>query len=73
MEVVNQMFRRGGHHCFAPAFIALSSYREPAGFAGATRWKSGEAPSTELCLVEPADALETLYVEARKPLEPGAA
>jgi predicted SAM-dependent methyltransferase len=65
IDVVNQMFRMGGHHRFAWDVVALTASLESIGFR-VERWNPGEASSEGLCLDDPAHAFETLYVEATK-------
>lgn len=67
IKVINQMFRMGGHHRFVWDFETLSRQLRLAGFTCVGRWTSGQSSIPELCLDDPAHALETLYVEAEKP------
>lgn len=66
VEVINQMFRMGGHHRYAWDFETLTQALRRAGFANVTRWAPGQASRAELCLDDPEHAVETLYVEATK-------
>lgn len=67
IDVINQMFRMGGHHLFAWDFSSLSLTLESIGFIGIRRWEPGRASRSEICLDDPSHAFETLYVEASKP------
>jgi predicted SAM-dependent methyltransferase len=67
METINQMFRMGGHHRYAWDFETLAWALSRAGFVNVLQWPAGQASSPELCLDDPAHAIETLYVEAQKP------
>jgi predicted SAM-dependent methyltransferase len=67
LKVINQMFRMGGAHRFAWDFDTLSQELARAGFVQIGQWASGESSRADLCLDDPAHALETLYVEADKP------
>jgi predicted SAM-dependent methyltransferase len=68
IDVINQMFRMGGHHHFAWDYQALASSLTDLGYQDIARFQSGHASIDELCLDDPAHAFETLYVEAVKPL-----
>jgi SAM-dependent methyltransferase len=67
IDVINQVFRMGGHHLFAWDFLALSLSLESVGFIDIKRWEPGKASRSEICLDNPDHAFETLYVEASKP------
>jgi hypothetical protein len=66
IDVINQMFRMGGHHLFKWDFQAISTVLKNIGFHDLTRWNSGASSCPELCLDDPADAFETLYFECCK-------
>lgn len=66
IEVINQMFRMGGHHLYAWDFESLEKSLRRAGFREITPCKSGEASRPELCLDDPKHAFETLYIECAK-------
>jgi predicted SAM-dependent methyltransferase len=66
IEVINQMFRMGGHHLFAWDFQSLSAILTKIGFLNVTRWNALESSRPELCLDDPAHAFETLYFECCK-------
>lgn len=66
MDVINQMFRMGGHHRFAWDYETLARAMTETGFQRVTRWDSGEASVEAICLDDPAHAFETLYVEGNK-------
>jgi predicted SAM-dependent methyltransferase len=66
-EVINQMFRMGGHHRYAWDFDTLSRALAGAGFVNVRQWGAGKASRPDLCLDDPSHAVETLYVEAEKP------
>jgi len=68
LEVINQMFRMGGHHRYAWDFETLAAALQRAGLVGVQRWESQRASRPELCLDDPQHAVETLYVEAEKPV-----
>jgi predicted SAM-dependent methyltransferase len=68
MEAINQMFRMGGHHRYAWDFETLARALTRVGFVSVLQWPAGQASLPELCLDDPAHAIETLYVEAQKPL-----
>lgn len=67
VEVINQMFRMGGHHRYAWDFETMSSVLERTGFVDVCQWPAGKASRSELCLDDPEHASETLYLEAEKP------
>jgi predicted SAM-dependent methyltransferase len=66
IQVVNQMFRMGGHHLFAWDFQLLSCTLQRQGFANVKRFAPGDSSMPDLCLDDPERAFETLYVEATK-------
>ena len=66
IDVINQMFRMGGHHLFAWDFQSLSAALTKIGFHNVTRWRAGASSCPELCLDDPAHAFETLYLECCK-------
>jgi len=66
IDVINQMFRMGGHHLFAWDFQSLSAVLTRIGFRNVTRWSAGASSCPELCLDDPAHAFETLYLECCK-------
>lgn len=67
IDVINQMFRMGGHHLFAWNYQALSASLATTGYQNITRWQSCQASCNEICLDDLVHAFETLYVEAVKP------
>ncbi len=67
IDVINHMFRMGGHHLFAWDYQTLSASLTTIGYQSITRWQSCQASCNEICLDDPAHAFETLYVEAVKP------
>jgi predicted SAM-dependent methyltransferase len=69
IDVINQMFRMGGHHHFAWDYQALALSLVTLGYQDIVRFQPGHASVDELCLDDPAHAFETLYVEAIKPLQ----
>jgi hypothetical protein len=66
IDVINQMFRMGGHHLFAWDLQSLSALLTKIGFHNVTRWNAGTSSCTHLCLDDPAHAFETLYLECCK-------
>jgi hypothetical protein len=66
IDVINQMFRMGGHHLFAWDFNSLSAALTKSGFHAVTRWNAGASSYAGLCLDDPAHAFETLYLECCK-------
>jgi predicted SAM-dependent methyltransferase len=66
IDVINQMFRMGGHHLFAWDFHTLRFCLDECGFVEITRWEPAHASSVEISLDDPEHAFETLYVEARR-------
>jgi predicted SAM-dependent methyltransferase len=66
-EVINQMFRMGGHHRYAWDYETLARTLERAGLVNVRQWGAGKASRPDLCLDDPSHAVETLYVEAEKP------
>ncbi len=68
IDVINHMFRMGGHHQFAWDYQSLAHALQSIGFEQIARWPAGRASCPALCLDDPAHAFETLYVEASRPL-----
>jgi predicted SAM-dependent methyltransferase len=66
-EVINQMFRMGGHHRFAWDFETLAMALRKVGFIEVTRQESGVSKRPDICLDDPNHLFETLYVEGIKP------
>lgn len=66
IDVINQMFRMGGHHLFAWDFQSLSTVLTGIGFRNVIRWNAGASSCAELCLDDPSHAFETLYLECCK-------
>lgn len=70
VEVINQVFRMGGHHRYAWDLETLDGALRRAGFADVRPFPPGRASRPDLCLDDPEHAFETLYVEAVKALDP---
>lgn len=67
LEVINQMFRMGGHHRFAWDYETLGNALAKVGFDSVRQMPAGSASRPDLCLDDPTHANETLYLEAVKP------
>jgi len=66
IDVVNQMFRMGGHHRFAWDERSVEVALKECGFVSIRNFHPGQGSSTELVLDDPDHAFETVYFEAAK-------
>jgi predicted SAM-dependent methyltransferase len=66
IDVVNQMFRMGGHHRFAWDERSLELALKECDFASIRNFPAGQGSFTELVLDDPDHAFETVYFEAVK-------
>jgi predicted SAM-dependent methyltransferase len=67
---VNRIFRDHGHQ-FIYDFDTLSAILGKVGFTEIKQRRFGQSANSRLLLDTPERAIESLYVEARKPLRPG--
>ncbi len=66
--MINQMIFMSGHHRHGWDFGSLAATFGRIGFEEVRRFPPGRASMDDICLDDPADAFETVYIEATKPL-----